>query len=701
MRAFSKSQGKVIDVSDSLTGLQSPVPEQPTQLNQPAQLTQTASNQPQTITGHTLLEHQVALQNARKAGDTAAIKQITADYDNEYQYQKDAKTATAETTQVEGLKNLEKDLTLFEENLQKSEFRGKVAGKIGLPFGIELGIPATTGLTPQSAAFDAQRTSLAYSLAKGLAQQTGQGLSDKDIKNFLTLLPSRGDTETEANLKMSNIRQMVSFRTGTPYSTEKGTTEGWTYKLGKKLVESKLNPNIVENALNEVVGFTVAMPGVFKTIMSMTPPVELYRIATKGNKATIEEDQAIIKGLFKGIIDDLGKSTGISIDENKQVHFDPMAGAIYDWNHPLSTVAWIYTFLGAAKTTGLIKSGKALEESKLAGEAKFAEEGRFPKIPPGTPAEIGPIQGRMLTWMGAPVKDSITKSELLFKDAYQITTESTARGVSKGLDAFVSKTGANIESYASKLGKVVGPQSVDDVMKKVVVDLDKTSIAQSGVEGQSLADSVSSIVRNELTKGQLRTGIGEGGLLATDISRINNARIYLNKGIPSSWFERGQPWNSAADQTNFLKWVASNALKDSMVKVDPTGYFAKAINLEHSALSVSPVLATQELSIPRSYSPFTSAWQTVQKLTEPIKIRAGRIAAGRPSPLTQSIIEGKFPEVPPASPMLIPPMNAPVAPAVESGTAVSPVFNVGNPKATQFLRDMRYQQGNWQPRSQP
>lgn len=111
--------------------------------------------------------------------------------------------------------NLEKDLSLFEKNLNESELRGKfLGGKINLPFGLSIAVPSDTGLTPEAADFDSQRSALAYSLATVLAGQKGQGVSDKDVKNFEKLLPSRGDTNKEATNKLNNIRQMLANRTG-------------------------------------------------------------------------------------------------------------------------------------------------------------------------------------------------------------------------------------------------------------------------------------------------------------------------------------------------------------------------------------------------------------------------------------------------------------------------------------------------------
>jgi hypothetical protein len=53
-----------------------------------------------TLTGHTLQEHQQALDAAQTAGDKTAITRIKADYDREYQYQKDTGELGKESASV-------------------------------------------------------------------------------------------------------------------------------------------------------------------------------------------------------------------------------------------------------------------------------------------------------------------------------------------------------------------------------------------------------------------------------------------------------------------------------------------------------------------------------------------------------------------------------------------------------------------------
>ncbi len=111
------------------------------------------------------------------------------------------KKQTAKTAQASTAK---KDLEQFEKNFNQAGLRGKLLGNL----------PSITGLSPESADFDSGRMSLAYTLAGVIAGQEGRGISDADVKNFATLLPSRTDTDKEASNKMKNIKNMIGYRTG-------------------------------------------------------------------------------------------------------------------------------------------------------------------------------------------------------------------------------------------------------------------------------------------------------------------------------------------------------------------------------------------------------------------------------------------------------------------------------------------------------
>lgn len=87
------------------------------------------SSQPNTITGHTPQEHMKALQSARAAGDKTAEADILANYNAEYQYQKDTGSIGGESDKEKKeseAKTKTKALTLVDELLKRDT--GAVTG---------------------------------------------------------------------------------------------------------------------------------------------------------------------------------------------------------------------------------------------------------------------------------------------------------------------------------------------------------------------------------------------------------------------------------------------------------------------------------------------------------------------------------------------------------------------------------------------
>lgn len=200
---YNKKTGQIREVPDEQIGQQ---PQgQPTlaPLMQPQQ-------QGKYITGRSLEEHQMALQRARETGNTAAAKQIESDFDKEYQYQTDIGgiQSMEQSEKERGLQQSRKealgDLDRFEADYNETGLKGKLLGLL----------PGGTGLSPEAEDFDSQRDVLAYSLAEAIAKQEGRGLSDKDVENWLKILPHRSDNTQEASLKMENIRQKIADRLG-------------------------------------------------------------------------------------------------------------------------------------------------------------------------------------------------------------------------------------------------------------------------------------------------------------------------------------------------------------------------------------------------------------------------------------------------------------------------------------------------------
>lgn len=114
------------------------------------------------------------------------------------QQQKDMSTQKEEKSTLN-------DLELFEKNYNNAGVKGFLGAGL---------IPSGTGLSPNSAAFDAQRNGLTYSLGKVLYGQSSNGLSDKDKAAIESMLPSRSDTPQQAMIKMNNIRAQVANQYG-------------------------------------------------------------------------------------------------------------------------------------------------------------------------------------------------------------------------------------------------------------------------------------------------------------------------------------------------------------------------------------------------------------------------------------------------------------------------------------------------------
>lgn len=585
------------------------------------------TEKPSTITGRTLLEHMRALQKAREARDKPAAKAITEDYNREFEYQKqygynkkqeDAKKVKSDIANVaREMKGVMANKNQYDPEDYKDTINSlasslvlkkKEAENLGAALsGNELAI--LSGQTPVVKQYGTSIGSYVKQVFTGeMPVQRGEVTEDeKTLNNKLTLLIAAMEGEPIDSSMFKQVGQKV------PKEIEEG---------------EKINWNIVENAANEVVGFAKATPEIAKAIFDYAPAAMTR--AFQGRPT--DEDIEVFKQFAGGLLEDLGKTTGFSMDETGHVKWDPKAAAIHDWNHPLGTLAYVASFLKVAK--GVTGAKVAKEVTATTG---------FPKVPPKTP---GAIRGRLLTSVAYPVSGSVAKSEALMRDAYQITkpTALTGRGISKELEKFVPKAGANIEKYARDLDRVIGPEPAGDIIGTVMQKVSENSVVQANPE---MARVIERVLENKLSIGLLPEGFKRGEPFATNISTINEARKYLNSSISKGWFKNGQPLASSADQLNSLKWDASNALKDIMIEADKTGgYFGKAINLQHSALSVAPVLSGAEaIGTGQAFGISSALFRAGLKATEPFRVTAGRIAAGKKEPLVKAIVEGKVPKV--------------------------------------------------------
>lgn len=658
----------------------------------------TEAIQPTTVTGHTLDEHMRALSGAVAAGDKTAEayirKQLAVeqDYQDKYgatQKQQDATAAKSDTLQRA------KDVLAVLDQGKTGELTGKQYTDA---------LNASVSQYTAAKAFGEGGKNLT---ANELAVLSGQlpvikkkvGNPIEKMQAFLGgyEVPQTGelaDTQDTVRNKMIRVINTLDPNAKLPYP--KGTEAAAGNVAGADAqVKEAWNPNIIENALNEVSGGIKAAPEIAKMLARMSPPGEFARyIAAGPNGANPgKQDLATVKAAIGGMVQDLGKTTGISVDNTGHVTFDPMGALVHDWNHPLATLSYLTAMKEVA---GIGKGAKAVEAAGAAGKA-----GEAATVAGKAGEAIGPVKGRILTSVSSPVADSVSKSEQLMRDVYQITKAPTVRGIAKELEAFVPKTGAQIEKYATNIDKVIGPQPLDELVTSVTGKLGENSVGQTN---PALIDTVKKLVENKLQAGQLPGGMERGQIGATTMSKMNETRKYLNSSISSKWFENGMPLTSTADQLNSLKWEASNAIKDAMIEADKGGYFAKAINLQHSALSTGPVLAKQALT---GFNPNNimgvrgAVIRGAGKIMETPKVLLSRAVAGKGSPITQQIFNGQIPPV--AGPAAgaaaapdvlqsmapataaVPPMRQPLPPEVTQN-----VINAKGPaQSSRLVRDMR------------
>lgn len=142
----------------------------------------------------------------QKEQDTFNLWKKKEDYTKK---QSQLETIYKEEKETEKKERVVKDLDMFEKNYLETGLRGKLLGWV----------PSGTGLSPEAADFDAQRGILAYTLAKAIADQKGQGVSNKDIERWTNALPSRSNTAAEATNKMNNLRQQVANSLGIEATT--------------------------------------------------------------------------------------------------------------------------------------------------------------------------------------------------------------------------------------------------------------------------------------------------------------------------------------------------------------------------------------------------------------------------------------------------------------------------------------------------
>jgi hypothetical protein len=260
----------------------------------------------------------------------------------------------------------------------------------------------------------------------------------------------------------------------------------------------------------------------------------------------------------------------------------------------------------------------------------------------GGAGKIGGAEGRLLTSIAAPDPESVTRSEKLMKTALSITKSNSSRGMSKELEAFIPKATAEIKTHVANIDKQIGMQPVGEVTKFIEEKLLQSPAGQARPE---LVKSVLKHLTNQITAGELPGGMATGEPFGTTLTKLNQGRLFLNRGT-GSWFERGRPLQSDADMISALSWDASTAIKELMAQADDSGTLQKILDLQHAAIEVSPALAKQALKGGSgSYGLTQTVIKAIKAVLSPAKVAATRQISkgGNKEALARQLMSGAMP----------------------------------------------------------
>jgi len=190
--------------------------------------------QAKNITGHSLEEHSAALEKAKMAGDTQAVKAITDDYNREMEYQTKIGTFDKKEETALDKKNKQSYLAIenFINNLENHFYDGGggTSGKGVLKriSGIKKDIEATAGYNEEANIYNRQKKGFAATL-KTLTGDMGT-LTEEDYKRLAGILPDFGSTQDEAKTLFKDLRSQLASKF--KIDEDKKTTENLMQKTG-------------------------------------------------------------------------------------------------------------------------------------------------------------------------------------------------------------------------------------------------------------------------------------------------------------------------------------------------------------------------------------------------------------------------------------------------------------------------------------
>lgn len=248
MQVYSRSQGKLIEIPDKqfqqLTaqrtgGVSSGVPSggAPQQAQTSNPLGSLTGGAGKNITGHSLQDHATAFNKAQQAGDTAAMKSIKANYDREFQYQKEfiqpgikaegkkAEEAKGDPAVMAVIDEIERQF--FGEKGSKTLAFGRtgIGGRLfGTAEKLKSNIFAGGKNAGRIRAYEATRNSSLARLAKAGGDAANIAFKEQQAQG--ASLPTYTDTPEEAIEKLNTIR--AKLRLG-----ESKVTKGATGQVGQ------------------------------------------------------------------------------------------------------------------------------------------------------------------------------------------------------------------------------------------------------------------------------------------------------------------------------------------------------------------------------------------------------------------------------------------------------------------------------------
>lgn len=348
-----------------------------------------------------------------------------------------------------------------------------------------------------------------------------------------------------------------------------------------------------------------------------------------------------------GVANMFGIKTPTDSNGNMQVQ---MPQSVQEWggnvvnnaiDHPVNTaLAVTAPFTGGGNSP--VEDLPPIEDVPAAGGAA-PQAAASTDLPPIKTTPMGDnVAGQAATRIATPDLTSVTKSEQMMQKALQTTDSNTVRGIAKELEGNISKVGDSVKAYAKSIDNAVGGMPVDGadgVLPDIRAGLSNESVIQSHPD---IATKVEGMLGKSLKEGYL-----SNGREATNISSINEARMELNKSISNSWFANGMPTVSPTDIMNATKWAYSNALKDVMSQADQSGFFKRALDIQHTAYEAGPALSKKALtgqSIDVSSIPAFGK-SLMGKITEIPTVMGARKLQGATDPLTTQALNGDLPPI--------------------------------------------------------